>query len=146
AWCERALNCRAPSIRLTLSQPSDPPDARAMTSPLSMHHWLEAILQARLHDAPLAWLSSARDKAGTGSDNDLLQVYAGAARRAGSSPLALTSQERSQSAPTLSGIVFDRWSVDDAVRAMLLLDRAAETADADVFAKSATGCYDQGDA
>jgi hypothetical protein len=104
------------------------------------------VLQRRLHDVSLTWFETARVKAREGTDADLLQIYTGATRRAGSAMLALTTAEIAQPAAASSGLIFDRWSIDDAVRAVLLLDRAAATSDPDACAVAAVLCYEQGDA
>ena len=99
-----------------------------MTTP-SPYDFLRTLLRARL-DAP-AWTwfeQTAADAAG-----DLAAAYTSAGRRMGRAPLAVTVDEQRW----LPDIRFDRWTVQDAARAALLLVRADTSA--------AIACYDGGD-
>ena len=71
------------------------------------------------------------DRAATGSIDDLTAAYTRLAAKAGRSALAAADPR------------FDRWTVDDVARAVLLLARAETGRGA--FAEAAVACYERGD-
>src|SRR5581483_13366 len=88
-----------------------------------------------------AWLEAAQP-----SDIDAFcATYTSAARKIGRGALSLTEIEHGRLQVLVRDVVFDRWTVADAARALLLLT-AAESIDADAFQALATACLDRGDA
>ena len=94
---------------------------------------LLAALAARVDPAALAWLDAARATAASGTLEQLLQASAAAAARVGRQPLGLSEPH------------FERWTEDDAVRALLLASRHT-TRMGDDFVSDALACFEQGDA
>src|SRR5579885_3372859 len=104
-----------------------------------------SIVRPRLTDSGREWLDLALTTAHGDDVNRLCASYTAAARKAGTSPLALTSAERARLSDVAPDIIFERWTVADATRAAILLTAAAD-ADADTFASRAIACFDNGDA
>jgi hypothetical protein len=117
--------------------------SRPSTSAISTERLL-SLLRPRLTTDARAWLDTALATARTGSTNQLLAVYTGTSRRIGSAPLALDDEERARIAGASAGLVFDRWTLEDAARAALLIASAVEHPKA--FVDDATSCYEHGDA
>jgi len=88
-----------------------------------------------------AWLSSSNP-----ADVDAFcATYTSAARKIGRGALSLTETESGQLHALVPDVVFDRWTLADAARALLLLT-AAEALDADAFHAVAAACLERGDA
>jgi hypothetical protein len=102
---------------------------------------LLADLRTQLPETGRTWLDAALATAERGSRPELLRLYTGAAVRAGRGPFAASEALRQAAA----GVVFERWTIEDAVRAALLLSRATVAAE-DEFVLAATACYEEGDA
>lgn len=81
------------------------------------------------------WLDDALGRAATGGLDDLLTAYTVASRRIGNAPLGVLR--------SVPGLVLERWTREDAARALLLL-RRSETAPGS-FVADAIACYEQGD-
>jgi hypothetical protein len=97
---------------------------------------LVSILSARKVEA---WVQSAQP-----SDVDgFCAAYTAAARKVGRA--LLTESEKNTLQTTAPAVVFDRWTVADAARILLLLS-AARALDADAFPAFATACLERGDA
>ncbi len=93
-------------------------------------------LREALDEPGRQWLVQALGRAERGSLDDLLTAYTAASRRMGDRPLPIPAEAATDA--------FERWSLEDAARALLLL-RRAETSPA-TFRDDAIACYDQGDA
>lgn len=101
---------------------------------------LVADLRVQLSEPGRAWLEGALDAAAPSSLPELLRLYTGAPVRAGRGAFAASEALRQAAA----GVALERWAVEDAVRAALLLSRAG--APEDEFVLAATACYEEGDA
>jgi hypothetical protein len=118
-----------------------------MTFPApSTRDWLLTVLRRRLSVGEAAWLDSAREKARQGAESNWLQLYTGAARRIGPALLSLDDAERVLAAAVAPDLVFDRWTREDAARAVLLLERHEAHADPQPCTAAALACYEHGDA
>jgi hypothetical protein len=102
------------------------------------------IVWARADEAGRRWLEEALAATAARQTDLLLRAYSAAAKRVGRQPLVV-SGERLDAAPTLPGVTFDTWSVEDGARALLLLTLAEAEADEDVFVAVALECYERGD-
>lgn len=76
----------------------------------------------------------------------LLAGYATAARWAGRGPLALDASALGELQAAAPGIGFERWSREDAARALLLIAHRQNGRTGDAFAADAIACYENGDA
>jgi hypothetical protein len=99
---------------------------------------LLSALRDSLDEPGRQWLEQAIGSAARGSLDDLLTAYTAASRRIGNSPL----HDGTGAQPGMPG--FDRWTCEDAARALLLLARA-EGFPA-TFKDDAVACYELGDA
>lgn len=99
---------------------------------------LLSALRDSLDEPGRQWLEQAVGRAAHGSLDDLLMAYTAASRRIGDSPLAAGADGPA------GGPAFDRWTLEDAARALLLLTRA-EGSPA-TFKDDAMACYEMGDA
>jgi len=104
-----------------------------------------SIVRPRLNDPGREWLDVALTTARDGDVNRLCAGYTAASRKAGTSPLSLTSAERARLSDIAPDLVFDRWTVADATRAAILLS-AADATDASAFVSRAIACFENGDA
>jgi hypothetical protein len=75
----------------------------------------------------------------------LLVAYATASRHVGRDPLALGAAALDELRRAVPGIGFERWTRDDAARALLLIDRR-NRGTGDAFIADALACFEQGDA
>lgn len=80
------------------------------------------------------------------STEPLLTRYPAAARRAGRGPLTLTPSALRELQTAAPGIGFERWSREDAARALLLIAHRDQAADGDTFVADALACFEHGDA
>jgi len=83
-------------------------------------------------------------RAARGELDAVCAAYTNAPKHTGRDLLRLSANEIAAIASTAPGSVFDRWTSDDAGRAVLLLT-LAERAGADQFAAAAIECYERGD-
>jgi hypothetical protein len=114
--------------------------------PESLRHLLLTILRAQLPDAAWTWLTGAIERAARNPDA-LLQAYTAASSRIGGAGLAPSEAERLQARALAPDLAIDRWTLEDAARAALLLSQPERTTGgADAFIASAIACYEQGDA
>ena len=95
-------------------------------------------LRESLDPSGREWLDLAIGRAAHGTLDDLLTVYTAASRRIGNSPLFAAGTAPPGEPP------LDRWTKEDAARALLVLTRA-ENAPA-TFKDDAVACYELGDA
>ncbi|MEW6321528.1 MAG: EboA domain-containing protein [Acidobacteriota bacterium] len=109
---------------------------------------LAGLVESRLpHDAR-AWLADARAQAARGDVNGLATVYTAAAVRVGRAPLAASAADAAAlaAAAPLAGVGFDRWTLTDGVRAVLLASRRTAGRAGEAFAADALACFDLCDA
>lgn len=96
-------------------------------------------------DAPAArWLDDAVTRGAGGSVSDLLASYTAASTRLGTG--LFSSPPPAATLETGSILSFDRWTLADAGRAVLLLTRAGGAQETSLVADEAIACYEQGDA
>jgi hypothetical protein len=114
-----------------------------MTINDSVRNQLQSALQVRTSGEAARWLLDARKEAETGSRERLLAIYTEASMRLGRLPLAAPLGESSTAAP--EGLALDRWTLEDAARAVFLLARV-DHATFEGFEADARACYEMGDA
>ena len=100
---------------------------------------LLAALRSRVNEGAWSWLREAIGIAERGAVDDLLTVYTAASQRMGAARL-----DAGDLPP--AGVRLERWTVEDAARAVLLLSRAEALGDSVDFVNAALACYEQGDA
>jgi hypothetical protein len=100
---------------------------------------LLAVLRPELDEPAWGWLQAAVRQTDADDVDPLLTAYTAASRRIGSRPLSVVPG----AGP--SDLRLDRWTAEDAARAVLLLARA-ERSGGDDFLAAATACYEQADA
>ena len=76
----------------------------------------------------------------------LLARYATASQWAGRGPLSLEASALRELQAAAPGIGFDRWSRDDAARALLLIAHRQQGRTGDAFVAAALECFENGDA
>jgi hypothetical protein len=81
-----------------------------------------------------------------GSQSPLLVAYATAPQHVGRDALALSPADLDALRGAAPGIGFDRWTRDDAARALLLIARRHGGRTGDAFVSDALECFEQGDA
>jgi hypothetical protein len=114
-----------------------------MTINDSVRNQLQSALQVRTSGEAARWLLDARKEAETGSRERLLAIYTEASMRLGRLPLAAPAGEFVTAAP--EGLALDRWTLEDAARAVFLLARV-DHATFEGFEADARACYEMGDA
>jgi hypothetical protein len=80
------------------------------------------------------------------SKSPLLIAYATASQQVGRDALSLSPAELGALGAAAPGVGFDRWTRDDAARALLLIDCRTSSRSADAFVADALACFEQGDA
>ena len=103
---------------------------------------LVSAVRARAGEAAADWIDRA---AATESVDAFCSAYTAAPKHVGRAPLALTESERAELVGPAPELRCDRWTVDDAARAALLLAASARL-DAEAFVHLAIECYERGDA
>jgi hypothetical protein len=111
------------------------------------------IIRARLHaglrvqsrDFDGRWLEGALEIAAFGELSQLLEVYTVAARRVGPTPFSRDARAIAALDSAAADFRFDRWTLQDAARAIFLLARAEVSPNPEVFVSAALACYEQGD-
>jgi hypothetical protein len=112
----------------------------------ALQNLLLAILSRRIDGAAASWLSDrARAIAADAAIDSLLVAYAAAGARAGRAPLNLDGSEQGRLAAAASGLRGERWTVDDAARAVLLGARRLGNRVGADFVADALACFEQGD-
>lgn len=81
-----------------------------------------------------------------GSQLPLLVAYATAPQHVGRDALALSPAELDELRSAAPGIGFERWTREDAARALLLIARRNAGQAGDAFVTDALACFEQGDA
>jgi hypothetical protein len=80
------------------------------------------------------------------SSSPLLTAYPAAAMRAGRGAIVLSTRDLRELHAVAPGIGFERWTRDDAARALLLIAQRAKGRTGDAFVADALACFEQGDA
>ena len=114
-----------------------------MTINESVRNQLQSALQVRTSGEAARWLLDARKEAETGSRERLLAIYTEASMRLARLPLAAPVGESSAATP--EGLALDRWTLEDAARAVFLLARVDHKT-FEGFEADARACYEMGDA
>jgi len=112
----------------------------------ALQETFEALLAARVGPEAARWLESARAAAAASSLDPMLALYSAAAIRVGRAPLALSAAEHALLAGLLPGLSFERWTIDDVARALLLMARREAGRTDDDFVADATACFEHADA
>ena len=101
---------------------------------------VERVLAAslRAEAGPEAWDSL--------TSRPLLEAYTRAPLRVGRAPLALNADQLRELQTAVPGVGFDRWTREDAARALLLIAHRNGSATGPTFVKAALECFEQGDA
>ena len=110
----------------------------------SLTEFLHAALRPRVDADTMDWFDEALTSAGTGTIDQLVEVYT-KTRRLGRERLELSAVEQRDVARIQPGLRFDQWTREDAGRAALLLARASGQDDPRAFADAAIECYERGD-
>jgi hypothetical protein len=80
------------------------------------------------------------------SEGALLDAYARAPLRVGRGPLQLGTAQLDELQSAFPGLGFDRWTREDAARALLLIRHRRNGATGPAFVTAALECFEQGDA
>lgn len=107
---------------------------------------LSGALRAQIDASAWAWLDAALLQAAGADLASLLDAYTRAGLRVGRTPLALSAADRARLEEAAPGVGVDRWSADDAARALLLMARRDSGRVGEAFVADATSCFEQGDA
>ena len=110
---------------------------------MSLTDLLRSVIAARLDARPCEWLDSAVTAAASG-DASSLSACTMAPKHLGRATLTLNAHEQRDLASAAPGVGFDKWTVVDAARALLLMTLAGATAE-DTFAATSTQWYELGD-
>lgn len=104
--------------------------------------FLLSVVRARAGELAADWI----ERSATSESVDAFcNAYTAAPKHVGRAPLALSESERVDLTASAPDLPCDRWTVDDAARAVLLLS-AAQRLDAEAFVHLAIECYERGDA
>jgi hypothetical protein len=103
---------------------------------------LQSVVRARANDAAAEWVERS---AATENVDAFCNAYTAAPKHVGRAPLALTEPERADLIALAPDLRCDRWTVDDAARAFLLLS-AERRLTPEAFVRLAIECYERGDA
>lgn len=85
-------------------------------------------------------------RTGAEPEGPLLDAYARAPLRVGRGPLNLTAEQLRELQTAFPGVGFERWTRDDAARALLLIGHRQEGSTGQAFVTAALECFEQGDA
>jgi hypothetical protein len=110
----------------------------------SLNDFLLAVLRSRADAGAITWLDEVLEQVGVGGTEALLIAYT-RARRLGRERLVLNADEQGDAQRLQADLQLDRWTREDAGRAVLLLTRAAAASDPGQFVQAATECYERGD-
>jgi hypothetical protein len=102
-------------------------------------------LRAGVSAEAWAWLAGALARP-AGSPQPLLDAYARAPLTVGRAPLSLDAASLGRLREAAPGIGFERWTQDDAARALLLMARRAQGRTGQPFVDEALACFEHGDA
>lgn len=108
---------------------------------------LLTLVRARVNDSGWSWVEDTVRACASGiPPGRLARAYTAVPRRTGGAPLALSEAERAAVAAVAPALSMARWSVDDAVRAALVLAAVDGVREADRGFALAIACYENGDA
>ena len=107
---------------------------------------LLAALRATMSPDAGAWLDHARAGPADGSRATLLDTYARAALHVGRGAITIADDGLRQLREAAPGIGFDRWTQDDAARALILIGRRQKARSGRAFVDDAVACFEEGDA
>lgn len=93
-----------------------------------------------------AWLARGQAQAGGSSLRPLLDAYARASLHAGRGSLPIGAAGLQQLREAAPGVGFERWTQDDAARALLLMARRTLAGAGQPFVDAALACLEEGDA
>jgi hypothetical protein len=93
-----------------------------------------------------AALGAAAGDGRTSAPSSLSASYTTVPQRVGRGALALTDAQRQELHAAAPGIGFERWTREDAGRALLLIARRHQGRSGDAFVQDAVECYENGDA
>jgi len=105
---------------------------------------LSSALLSSITPAASDWLTQALAQQGD-ARRQLLDAYARAALHVGRAPLPLTGEMLAQLRAAAPGLGFERWTQDDAARALLLL-KYRQQPTGQGFVEAALACFEDGDA
>lgn len=107
---------------------------------------LSATLRATVAPDAGAWLEQAQALPADSSRGSLLDAYARAALHVGRGALTLDDAALLELRAAAPGVGFERWTLDDAARALILAARRADGRPVRRFVDDAAACFEEGDA
>jgi hypothetical protein len=110
----------------------------------SLSEFLRTALRSRVEADAMSWLEETLGRVADGDDDALLIAYT-RARRLGRERLNLSAGEQGDIQRLQADVQLDRWTLEDAGRAALLLARATAATGPGGFVEAATECYGRGD-
>jgi hypothetical protein len=99
---------------------------------------------AQISEGAAAWLDAAM-LAARGPEPGLLRAYTEASRRLGEAPLSVQRGPDAALPEALVSFPLEHWTIEDAGRLLLLLERHAAGTERHRYAAAAAACYEQGD-
>ena len=106
---------------------------------------LSAALRANTSASAQAWLADAQAWPANGSRGPLLDAYARAALHVGRGALAVDEAGLRDLRAAFPGVGFERWTQDDAARALILIARRQGGRAGRPFVDDAVACFEEGD-
>ena len=107
---------------------------------------LAASLRAAATPEASAWLADALASVAGRDTRPLLAAYTRAPLRVGRAALPLSPDQLQELRAAVPGVGFERWTADDAARALLLMAHRHGGVAGHGFVDAALGCFEQGDA
>lgn len=111
-----------------------------------VEHVLSAALRATASPEARTWLDHAQALPVDVSRGPLLDAYARAALYVGRSALRFSDDDLRDLRAAAPGVGFERWTLDDAARALILIGRLHQGRPGRPFADDAVACFEEGDA
>jgi hypothetical protein len=111
-----------------------------------VEHVLSAALRATVAADARSWLDHAQALPVDGSRGPLLDAYARAAIHLGRGALTLSDTALRDLRAAAPGVGFERWTVDDTARALILIGRHRHGRPGRPFVDDAVACFEEGDA
>ena len=111
-----------------------------------VEHVLSAALRANAAADARTWLDHAQALPLDGSRGLLLDAYARAASHVGRGALTLSDTALVDLRAAAPGVGFERWTVDDAAHALILIARHRHRPPGRLFVDDAVACFEEGDA
>jgi hypothetical protein len=110
-----------------------------------VEHILSTALRATAAPDARVWLDHARALPVDGTRGPLLDAYARAAIHVGRAALALDDASLRELRAVAPGVGFERWTQDDAARALILIARHRHGRPGRPFVDDAVACFEEGD-